>query len=554
MEQRVCKVSGRSFTVTDEDIAMYAKFGVPLPTLCPEERMRRRMAWRNERILFYRPSSLSGDLQDTEILSMYRPNTPFPVYPAEYWFTDKWTAPSLEFDFNRPFYDQFKELQNMVPRAALFVTQSTMTNSKYNNCAGYLKNCYMCFASDGNEDCYYGVFYKKSRSCVDNVASIGNELCYDTVNCSDCYNLKYSEDCKNSRDSWFLSNCIGCSDCLLCTNLRRSQYCILNQQYSKEEYFRKISELNFGKWSTIEMLRAKFLELYKQSPHPASFGTQNEGSLGNAINHTKNAYQCFESFNLEDCRYCTRIGDAKDCMDFTCWGNLGCELMYECCSCGDRSYNCQFTVHSWENCRDLEYCDHCFASSDCFGCVGLFKRQYCIFNRQYTKGEYESLKERIKGKMREEGIYGEFFPMAMSAIPYHDSIAQDYYPLDESSAQALGANWDQPKTVATFPVTYPIPDDIVDVRDDILDHTLVCAKSGKAFKLIKQELEYYRTHQIPVPQLCFDERHLRRLSRTLPRTMFNSTCAKTGKPIMTPFDPAQGLTVWDREEFDRAFA
>lgn len=63
MERKACRVSGTTFPIYQSDLAFYdkisptfagEKFQVPRPTLCPEERQRRRMAWRNERFLIKR--------------------------------------------------------------------------------------------------------------------------------------------------------------------------------------------------------------------------------------------------------------------------------------------------------------------------------------------------------------------------------------------------------------------------------------------------------------------------------------------------------------------
>ncbi|MBU0648204.1 zinc-ribbon domain containing protein, partial [Patescibacteria group bacterium] len=45
--EKICKVSGKKFTVYPEDQEFYAKKGVPLPTLCPQERARRKYAFIN---------------------------------------------------------------------------------------------------------------------------------------------------------------------------------------------------------------------------------------------------------------------------------------------------------------------------------------------------------------------------------------------------------------------------------------------------------------------------------------------------------------------------
>jgi hypothetical protein len=45
------------------------KYSIPSPTLCPEEREKRRLMFRNERKLYKRKCDLSGK----EIISVYNP-------------------------------------------------------------------------------------------------------------------------------------------------------------------------------------------------------------------------------------------------------------------------------------------------------------------------------------------------------------------------------------------------------------------------------------------------------------------------------------------------
>lgn len=58
IETKKCRLSGRDFFVTDKDLEFYdkispvfggKKYAIPSPKLCPDERMRRRLSWRNDR-------------------------------------------------------------------------------------------------------------------------------------------------------------------------------------------------------------------------------------------------------------------------------------------------------------------------------------------------------------------------------------------------------------------------------------------------------------------------------------------------------------------------
>ncbi len=62
VETKKCRLSGQEFFVTDKDLEFYdtispvlagKKYRLPIPTLCPLERARRRMAWRNNRGIYF---------------------------------------------------------------------------------------------------------------------------------------------------------------------------------------------------------------------------------------------------------------------------------------------------------------------------------------------------------------------------------------------------------------------------------------------------------------------------------------------------------------------
>ena len=75
------------------------------------------MAWRND-FHFY---SRTCDLCKKSIVSLYAPDEPAIVYCGKCWWSDAWdpTAYNQEFDFSRPFFEQFVELQKKVPVLAL---------------------------------------------------------------------------------------------------------------------------------------------------------------------------------------------------------------------------------------------------------------------------------------------------------------------------------------------------------------------------------------------------------------------------------------------------
>ncbi len=243
VERRRCAISGQEFAVYASDDAFYAKisptfdgkkFPIPRPTLCPEERQRRRLLFRNERKLYKRKCDATGE----SIISMYSADKTFPVYKQPFWRSDSWSASSYAVDYDPAlsFSEQYKKLLHTVPKDALIKEFIRQENSDYTNSAGMAKNCYMCFEMAFCEDVYNAehVFYvKDSADCS---YGFQNQQTYECVNCLDSTKLFYSMLCSQCTDSYFLYSCNNCTSCFMCFNLQNQQYCIGNKQYTKEEY------------------------------------------------------------------------------------------------------------------------------------------------------------------------------------------------------------------------------------------------------------------------------------------------------------------------------
>ncbi|MFA6534405.1 MAG: hypothetical protein WCT37_04530 [Patescibacteria group bacterium] len=541
-----CKNCQSAFTIYPEDIKFYGRIGVPEPTLCPDCRAQERLAWRSERSLHYRQCDLCG----RDHMSSYAESAPFPVYCLDCWYSDKWDQlqNGREFDFNRPFFPQFHELQLLSPRGSLFVSQGTIFNSDYTNTVTNVKNCYLIFGSNDCEDCYYSSFLKKCFSVSDCTEVYQSEKCYDSVNCEQCYNVVGSNNSRGCRDSAFLEDCSGCSDCFGCVNLRNQKFCLWNEQLSESEYRRQVGEIDLHSrkayernWDIFNQLRiAKGVYKYYH-------GVQNINSTGDYLSRCKNAFHAFDCYDVEDCRYVTRLTGSKDCFDVDHFGWAGLESVYYSASCGNSASNLKFVSQVWGSCRNIEYSNLCLNNChDCFGCVALTHKQFCIFNRQYEEEEYLKLKEKIIEHMKKSGEYGQFFPKSFSHVPYHDSLAQDYYPLTAEQAQEQGWRWEE-EDKKYQPATVQLLDNLAEVKDEIIKEVLVCAECGRNYKIVSQELKVYRAMDLPLPAKCFDCRLRTRLNRKNPRRFYNRQCAKCGTEIKTTYAPDRPEKVYCEE-------
>jgi len=482
--------------------------------------MRRRLAFRNDKTLYNRKSSKS----EKTIISIYPENTSFPVYDRDEWRSDDWDPLSYgqAVDFSRPFFGQWKEVHNRVPRANLCV-DSMSIGSPFVNQVATVKNSYLIFAGVTNEDCYYGYRINYSKNCVDGLFVNKSELCYECIETYSSYGCKYCHHILDCTNSFFLYDCRGCTDCLFCVGLRNKSYCIFNVQYSKEEYEKKRSEYQFDTRHAIEQMKKDFTEFSLTFPRRFASLKNVEHVTGENIQNGKNCRELFDAIDVENVSYGQFVQETRDAMDI----NYGfqSELQYEISTTGLPAYNIRFGVNTWPNTSNLDYCDGCSNTSDCFGCVGLQKKQYCILNKQYTKEEYERLRAKLIEHMKETGEWGEFFPVELSPFAYNESTAMMFFPMAKEEVLKNGWRWqdDMPGTRGKETRT-EIPDSISATPDSILDDVLACSQCKKNFKIIKQELAFYKKQGIPIPHNCFDCRLAARMSQRNPAHLYHRQC------------------------------
>jgi len=543
-ENRVCQNCKKDFIIEPDDFSFYEKMKVPPPTFCPECRLIRRFARRNEKALYHRVCEKCGE----KIISVFEEESGVHVYCSKCWASDSLDSMlhGVDFDSSLIFLKQLDGLFHKVPIMNLFTLYTTMVNSDYTNMVSWLKNCYMVTYSDYGENLIYGSFVNHSRDSVDNLMGKEIELCYETINCSNCYRCFYSVDCESCSDVWFSRNCTGCNNCFGCINLRNKSYYIFNQPYNKEEYEIKIKEYTPLCHKTINEIKSLNKELLLNSPQKYIHGWRNVDSYGDYLNDTKNAKRCFIGFNIEDSKFCSFVtGKMTDTYDFVNFGESS-SLMYEVLQGGNQSSNNRMCQWAITNCRNLEYCLFCENSHDLFGCVGLKKQQYCILNKQYTKEEYFLLREKIIKNMNEMPYvdkmgniykYGEFFPIEESPFAYNDTTAQEFFPLNKEEALKQGYKWHD-KEARKYNIDIKnedIPLYIINVDDDILGKVIECSHKGdcnhqctEAFKIVPEELSFYKRMGLPLPHLCPNCRHYERLSQRNPMKLWHRSCMKQG--------------------------
>src|SRR3989338_6400151 len=311
------------------------------------------------------------------MLSFWPPESGFTVYPdKDFWSQEAWDPLQYgrDFDPSRPFLEQLLELFKKVPKMATFAIN--MVNSEYSGNADGLKNCYQ---------------------------------------------THYSAQCEDCIKVWFSKNCRSCADCFGCVNMRSKKYCIFNEQYSEEEYEKRLAEMALHRWQGIQPAGRRAHAFWLTHPNKSMQGVQNNNVSGEYITHSKNVHKSYlirECENLKYVQY-SQVPSSRDCMDASLIGSKS-ELFYEVAVSGWNAADLKFCWDCWDGGRQMEYSIDCHRNgANLFGCVGIMDQQYCILNKQYSKEEYAVLRERIIKHMNDMPYvdkkgrvykYGEFFP------------------------------------------------------------------------------------------------------------------------------------------------
>lgn len=561
-ETRNCKNCKTDFSIEPEDFSFYEKIQVPPPTFCPTCRLMRRLAWRSEWSLYKRQC----DMCHKNIIAMFDKDVAFPVYCRECWFSDDWdpTNYAREYDPSKNFFQQFYELLQTVPQPAVQVHDSV--NCEYTNQNSRCKNCYLLTSGARNEDSMYSYRIMDSRDVVDGIYLERCESCYEARESQRVTQSVYVENCSDSMGLYFCYDMRGCTDCFMSSNQRNKSYMFRNEALTKEAYEGKMRELALDTRTYFDACVQEFDELKRSSIHAYMEKTNSVDVTGHNITNAKNCESCFHISNMEDSKYCYLLTETKDSYDV----NHGCctmERMYEVCTGGVNTADVKFSADAWPTTVHVEYSQSCRSNTQyIFGCISLRNKQYCILNKQYSKEEYFALRDKIMSDMQEklyvdaQGIeyrYGEFFPVELSLFRYNESAAYDYFPLTKIDAEKRGYPWKDlnKKQHAPTMTADQVPDSIKDIDESILQEIIPCLHDQScahrctgAFRIVADELQFYKSKNIPLPRLCPHCRHGERLESRLPMKLYKRT-TQDGVEVMTSYAPDRPEKIYSEKGY-----
>lgn len=496
-----CEYCHEDFEITPKESNMYLKVNLGIPDICMYCRWKQHMAFWP----FGKFRAGKSDLTGEKFITVLPDNARYPIYTSKEWWSDAWDAMDYgqDYDPTRPFFEQLKEVQEKSPRPHQQGAQST--DCDWCDDAWESKNCYLSRSIMKCENLHYGYRSFSVKDSIDISHVYTLDQCYDCTYCYSSYSILFSKNCRDCMDGAFLYDCRNTTHSFMCSNLRGKSYCIENVQYTKEEYEERMKSVNLGSYTELEKYKNQYIEMLKKNTvHKESFNVKTYGSIGTNMTNCNNCTNVFSWEDSENCVNCLRGTKAKDSIDMTgCWmievsGNN---------SCCTNAYDLKYSI--WcDGARYSEYCDQCLEIDYCFGCVSLRKKKYCILNKQYTKEEYEVLKEKIISDMKASGEYGKFPSYSLGLCPYNFSTAAIYFPevTKEYVEERGGYYEDNKESIVEGMPTSELPDSISDVDSSISRQALICPVTGWRYNIAEAELQFLKQKNIALPRVHFDVR------------------------------------------------
>ena len=503
--ERVCPISGETWTLTAEDIERYRAWGVPPPTYSPTIRMKELAGWGAGIDLWWKPHHLTGK----PILSGLHPDAPSPVMTDKEWYEKDWgIEQGLDANSEAPIFDQIKPLFERVPYPSLSAHGSINSiGCGMVDCVG----CYMAFGTKSTKDSWYTIRNSYCERTMDCAYMLRAENVFASAKSVACNNCIQIFECNQCINSVFLFDCQNCEDCFCSSNLRRKQYVFMNQQLSKGEYERRLTEIDLSSTTQFEHWKQKFRQLVAEDTvWPENFNVNVQNCVGEGMMDCLRS-SGFLMANATDVRDGWNIFDSEH-LDTVVISYNSNDCYYTSVALNAHNVKFSFVADYASNC---EYIMNCYNCEYCFACVGLNRKKYCILNKQYSETEYWRKLDEIKCAMLDRGEYGKFFPAALAPLGIKYGYAYVLAPFTADELKKLGGRDDDPiagMRFSPYDVNAPtsnvadVPDRIADVSEDWVGKQFFDTEANRRFAVNQQELAYRKEHGYPFPRRHYTER------------------------------------------------
>lgn len=144
----------------------------------------------------------------------------------------------------KPIEENLAEMKNISMKFPVTITRVlNSVNSDYGNHVTNSKNLYLCFDCNKSEDSGYMYDSHYMKHAYDTTQCAQSDFiyeCSDSARLNNCHHMAF---CADIFDSAFCEDCSNSNHLFGCARTANKEYCILNKQYTKEEYEKQIKEI-----------------------------------------------------------------------------------------------------------------------------------------------------------------------------------------------------------------------------------------------------------------------------------------------------------------------
>lgn len=166
----------------------------------------------------------------------------------------------------------------------------------------------------------------------------------------------------------------------------------------------------------------------------------------------------------------------------------------------------------------------------------------------------------------------KFFDIICTPYPYNDTVATQDYPIknvhvldpEKFISDAILDLWWEPLNIKrrTRDQEVNIPSWIIIIEaskldelksdEEILKIAITCEISGRPFRIVKSELEFYRKMHLPLPRKHPDIRYQERIQKFRPpRNIYLRQCDKTWEDMLSVYPQEVKFKVYKEEEYNK---
>jgi len=178
-------------------------------------------------------------------------------------------------DVLKEYQEKFWELKN---RSLHLSAYRRKCENSLGHQLGNAKNCFYCFWGGDSENIRWSSDFMNMKDGMDLSIAGPGELGYNVADMWESADIKCCSFVGQSLDLEYCFECFDSKHCFGCVGLKKKQYCILNKQYTEEEYWKLVDEIKtnmleageYGEFPSLSFALFPYRDTFAHANYPLS--------------------------------------------------------------------------------------------------------------------------------------------------------------------------------------------------------------------------------------------------------------------------------------------